>query len=131
MAKGLKKYQERQGALNLLGKDLARRSRSCCELCEASGVPLKIYEIEPVPAEPDFDHCLMTCGDCWEQLENPKRLNPDHWRCLTKTLWSPLPGAQVIAIRQLKALSGQYPWAAELLEQAYIEPEVQEWVDNI
>ncbi|WP_263081001.1 phnA protein [Endozoicomonas sp. Mp262] len=130
MAKGLKKHQERQGILSLLGKDLARRSKSCCEICEASGVPLKIYEVAPVPEEPDFDHCLMACEECWEQLASPKRVKPDHWRCLNKTIWSTLPGAQVVAIRQLRSLSSEYPWAAELLEQAYLEPEVLEWADS-
>ena len=42
MAKGLLKHQERKSALSLLGKDLARRARSKCELCEASGVPLTL-----------------------------------------------------------------------------------------
>lgn len=130
MAKGLKKNQERQGALSRLGKDLARRSKSRCELCQASGVPLKIYEVAPIPEEPDLDHCLMTCNVCWEQLANPGKTRPDHWRCLGRTLWSPLAGAQVIAVRQLRYLSTEVPWAAQLLDQAYLDPQVQAWADN-
>ena len=130
MAKGLKKHQERLSALNLLGKDLARRSRSTCELCEASGVPLSIFEVAPVSDDPEIDHCLMTCNKCKEQLESPKRPDTNHWRCLTKTIWSTVPAAQVVAIRQLKTLSGQLPWAAELLEQAYVTPEIETWVNN-
>ena len=131
MAKGLKKHQERVFALNLLGKDLARRSRSTCELCEASGVPLSIFEVAPIPDEPDIDHCLMICEQCITLLTNHKRVDHDHWRCLSKTIWSTLPVAQVVALRQLKALAGQEHWAAELLEQAYIEPEVEAWAEAV
>ena len=54
-AKGLIKHQQRQSALNLLGTDLARRDRSKCEIFAASGVRLTIYEVAPVPSEPEYD----------------------------------------------------------------------------
>ncbi len=130
MAKGLKKHTERLKALNLLGKDLTRRSRSTCELCEVSGVSLNILEIAPVPEEPDRDSCLMACDTCKTFLENPKHEKSEYWRCLTKTLWSPLPVAQVVAVRQLRRLSAQHPWAAELLEHAYLSEDVEQWVEK-
>lgn len=130
MAKGLLKHQERQSALSLLGKNLARRARSKCELCEASGVPLAIYEVAPVPAEPDFDHCLMTCETCREQLEKPKRIQSDHWRCLTKSIWSDVPAIQVLSLRYLRQFAEQHQWAADTLEIAYLTPEVEEWADK-
>lgn len=129
MAKGLLKHQERQSALSLLGKDLARRAKSKCEICEASGVPLSIYEVVPVPSEPDYDHCLMLCETCKTQLENPKRLEPNHWRCLTKSIWSQIPAVQVVSLRQLRKLSEKQDWAIEALEHAYIEPEIESWAD--
>ena len=130
MAKGLLKHQERQSALSLLGKNLARRARSKCELCEASGVSLTIHEVAPVPDEPDLEHCLMICGTCRKQLDNPKRIQPDHWRCLTKSIWSEVPAAQVLSLRYLRQLAGDYQWAADTLEIAYLSPEVEEWADN-
>ncbi|MFK0571759.1 phnA protein [Endozoicomonas sp.] len=130
MAKGLLKHQERQAALSLLGKDLARRAKSKCEICEASGVPLAIYEVAPVPSEPDYDHCLMLCETCKTQLENPKRLDPNHWRCLTKSIWSQLPVAQVVSLRQLRKLSEKQDWAIEALEHAYLEPEIESWANS-
>ena len=130
MAKGLLKHHERQSALSLLGKNLARRARSKCELCDASGVPLKIYEVPPVPSEPDFEHCIMTCDNCREQLENPKRMQPDHWRCLTKTIWSEVPAVQALSLRHLKKLAEQHQWAADTLEIAYLTPEVEEWANQ-
>lgn len=134
MAKGLQKHQERLDALNLLGKNLARRASSKCELCEAAGVSLKIYEVAPVPNEPDMDHCLMTCDTCREQLNHfenkPKLMQADHWRCLGKTVWSTEPAAQVMSVRILRQMSEQYPWAAEILEHVFLEPEIESWVEN-
>ena len=134
MAKGLQKHQERVDALNRLGKDLARRASSKCELCEAAGVPLKTHEVAPVPAEPDMDHCLMVCETCQEQLgyldNKPKRVQADHWRCLGKTIWNSLPVAQVVALRALRQLENSYPWAGEILEHAYLDAEVEEWANN-
>ncbi|KEQ16369.1 PhnA protein [Endozoicomonas numazuensis] len=134
MAKGLLKHQERQAALNLLGKNLARRASSKCELCEASGVPLKTYEVAPVPDEPDFEHCLMTCETCKDQLslfENkPTKMNADHWRCLGKTVWSQVPAAQVMSVRILRQMSEPHPWAAETLEHVFLDPEIESWVQE-
>ena len=130
MAKGLQKHQERQSALGLLGKNLARRARSKCELCEASGVPLTIYEVAPVPVEPDIEHCLMTCDTCRGQLENPGRIQPDHWRCLTKSIWSEVPAVQVLSLRWLRQFAGQHQWAADTLEIAFLSPEIEEWANK-
>ncbi|MRI33119.1 phnA protein [Endozoicomonas sp. OPT23] len=134
MAKGLLKHQERQNALSLLGKDLTRRASSKCELCEASGVSLKIYEVAPVPAEPDIEHCLMTCDTCREQLthfeKKPKHMQADHWRCLGKTVWGEVPAAQVMSVRILRQMSEKYPWAAEILEHVFLAPEIETWVEQ-
>ncbi|WP_067515612.1 phnA protein [Endozoicomonas ascidiicola] len=131
MAKGLQKHQARKDALNLLGKDLARRAKSKCETCEASGVSLSIYEVEPVPNEPDYDHCLMICETCKDQLENPKRINVHHWRCAAKGIWSEVPAVQVVSLRQLRNLSTTQDWAADALEHAYLDSEVEAWADSI
>ena len=142
MAKGLQKHQERIDALNLLGKNLARRASSKCELCEAAGVSLKTYEVAPVPAEPDIDHCLMICETCQEQLGHldskqndkfgkaPKEMQAEHWRCLGKTIWSTLPAAQVVSLRVLRQLENDYPWVGEILEHAYLDAEVEAWAEN-
>ena len=129
MAKRLVEHQERQSALNLLGKNLARRARSKCEICAASGVRLTIYEVPPVPSEPEFDACLMLCETCKTQLENPKKLEPNHWRCLTKSIWSEVPAVQVVSLRQLRKLSEKQSWALEALEYAYPEAKIVQWAD--
>lgn len=127
MAKGYDTHQQRQQALSFLGKDLARRSKSRCELSGASGVPLRIYEIPPAPAEPDIDHCLMLCDEVIDQLNHPKSIQPDSWRILGELIWSELPAQQAMAYRLLLHLSTKAPWAASILEDAYLDDTIIEW----
>lgn len=127
MAKGLDQHRARLDALSLLGKDLTRRAGSKCELCDASGVKLQIHEVAPVPAEPDIEHCIFICGTCKEQIDTPKRREPDHWRCLNTSVWSEVPAVQVQAVRMLRALD-QHDWAKDLLEMLYLNPEIEEWL---
>ncbi len=130
MAKGFEKHRERMGTLSLFGKDLARRSRSCCELCEASGAKLSIFEVPPVEQEPCFEDCIFICDSCRDQIERPKSMIAGHWRCLNNTIWSEVPAVQVMALRMLKRLAAQGEhWAEELLEQAYPSEDVGNWVD--
>jgi protein PhnA len=127
MAKGLKRHQARKQAVSLLGKSLVRRSKSTCELCEAHGVALTIFEVPPVPAEPDVEQALFICDDCVSGIENPRRANPDHWRCLGNTIWGELAPAQVMSVRILRGLQKTHHWAEEILEQAFLDPEIEEW----
>ena len=127
MAKGLDQHRQRLDALNNFGKDLARRAKSHCELCDTEGTKLVIHEVEPIPTEPDFDHCIMICDTCKEQLDNPKRIDPNHWRCLNASAWSEVPAVQVSAVRMLDSLN-DHPWAAELREQLYLTPEIEAWI---
>ena len=119
MAKGLEKHQERQRQLSLFGKDLTRRARSCCELCGTSGAKLSIYELAPVPQEPEFQRCLFLCGSCTEPLNNPKKLAPDYWRFLSE-----IPIVQVLAARILDYIGRKESWASEILEEAYLDEEI-------
>lgn len=130
MAKGLDKHRQRQGALSAFGKDLARRAKSQCELCGAAGTKLVTHEVPPVGSEPEFNHCILVCETCKEQLDNPKRMQPDHWRCLNTAVWSEVPAVQVMAVATLKRLAA-LPWASELQEQLYLSPEVDEWLSQL
>lgn len=131
MAKGLDKHNARLDALSAFGKDLARRSGSCCELCDASGVKLVIYEVPPVAVDPAFDDCIFICETCHEQLENPKRIETDHWRCLNAPVWSTVPAVQVMAVRMLRQLVPQAPWAEELNEILYLSEDIENRIQDI
>lgn len=130
MSKGRDKHQERHHGLSLYGKDLVRRCGAHCELCNSSGVPLSIFEVPPVAADPSFEHCLMICETCQTQIERPKRIDPNHWRCLGTTMWSEVTAAKVTAIVLLNWLSKTEPWAQELLEQAYLDDDENAWVSQ-
>ncbi|MEH6472426.1 MAG: hypothetical protein V7752_14350 [Halopseudomonas sp.] len=131
MAKGLHGHQLRHQGLNMFGKDLTRRSGSSCELCETSGVKLSIHEVSPVPAEPDYGHCAFLCERCIEQLEYPKRRDPDYWHFLSKQVWHEVPAVQVLAVWMCRQLAADHAWASELLEQLYLSPEVDEWLSQL
>lgn len=128
MAKGLEKHQARLTQLSLLGKDLTRRSGSKCELCESSGVALRPYPVPPEEGEPAVETCVFACDTCREQLEKPKRLDTDHWRCACQSVWSEVPAVQVLSARVLDRLGKTELWAREALEDVYFEEEVEEWI---
>ena len=131
MAKGYQRHQERVQALSSFGRDLARRSGSSCELCNTSGVKLVIFEVPPIPEEPEYEHCLFICNTCKDKSNIKKKMDPMHWHCLYSTIWSEVPAAQVMAVRLLRQLAPSDSWAADLLDQAYLEPETQEWADQV
>lgn len=130
MTKGQEKHQKRANELMMLGKDLARRAHSKCELCGSTGVSLRAYEVPPVPVTPDIDKTVFICGVCYEQIDNPKRMDANHWHCLSSPVWSTTPAVQVVAIRMLERLIEQESWAEDLYDQLYLEPEIQEWINN-
>lgn len=126
MARGREAHEDRLQQLSSFGKELARRSKSRCELCGES-TSLAIYEVPPV-SEPDLSHCVMLCQTCRDQLaqlDQPQHLDANHWLCLNESAWSEVPAVQVLAWRLLNKLSEG--WSQDLLDQLYLEPEVQAW----
>jgi protein PhnA len=127
MAKGYEIHQARMMALQGLGKDLARRAKSKCEITGSAGGPLWPYEIPPVPEEPDIDRILLVSQECREVLENPNRLEGRGWQCLAEAVWSEIPAVQVVAWRMLSVLAKREDWAREALDEVFLDPEVEEW----
>lgn len=125
MARGRDEHLARQGQLNALGKVLARRAKSVCELCEASE-SLQVVEVPPVEDEPQAEKCVLLCSHCQSQLDPEAKLDVQHWFCLHQSIWSDVPAVQVLAWRLLQRLASE-SWAQELLEQVYLDPEVAAW----
>jgi len=117
-------------ALQGLGKDLARRAKSKCELTGERGVRLHPYEVPPVADEPDLDRTILVSDACLEALKRPKTLAGQQWRCLVETIWSEIPAAQVVAWRMLQELAKREDWAREALEDAFLDSEVLEWAEQ-
>lgn len=122
MAKGYDTNQARQQTLSSFGKDLARRAKSKCELSGASGVSLKIYEVEPVPTEPDYASCLFLSETVIEQLKKPQLIEASQWRgILAELIWSELAPQQLMAYRLLRYIATSEAWAQEVLDEAYLD----------
>jgi protein PhnA len=130
MSKGFQGKFHRQNMLSRFAKDLVRRSRSHCELCDRSGVKLDVYELSPLGEEPYVDGCIFICDGCRKQIVEPKKMTPGHWRCLNNALYSEVTAVQVMSFRLLKRLAAKAEhWAEELLEHAYLEPDAEHWAE--
>ena len=130
MGKGYETHQARVLAMQGLGKDLARRAKSKCELTGAAGVPLRPYEVPPVADEPDITRTLLISEACHEVLERPKRLQGREWQCLAEVVWSEMPAVQVVAWRMLHELAKREDWAREVIEEVYLDEEVEAWAKS-
>ena len=130
MARGYDSDRERKHSLSLLGKDLARRAKSRCELTRASGVPLATYEIPPIPKDPDFNRCLLVSEQALRQLEDPRNLVAAEWHHLKEIIWSDIPAVQIMALRILRHLATTNSWAQNLIDETYLDPEVTELADE-
>ena len=130
MSTGFKGKFHRQNMLSRFAKDLVRRSRSHCELCDRNGTRLDIYELPPLEEEPSAEGCVFICDGCRKQITEPKKMIPSHWRCLNNAIWSEVPAVQVLSLRLLRRLVDKNEhWASELLEHAYLDTELEHWAD--
>lgn len=100
-----------------------QRSSSSCELC-ASKEDLHVYEVPDSPA--GAENHLLICSTCKEQIEDPEKVDPNHWRCLNDSMWSTVPAVQVMAWRMLNRLKAE-GWPQDLLDMMYMEEDVKEW----
>ncbi len=131
MAKGFEENRNRVAELTSFGKDLARRARSKCELCETSGVPLQVFEVPPTEKFPRVERCAFLCESCSRQIDDERRFVADEqWRCVAQTVWSEIPAVQVLALRVLRRLQESQAWARETLEEVFVDPEVEAWADE-
>lgn len=124
MARGRDRHRARLDALAALGRPLARRARSACELCETAGESLEPWELPPAPDEPVLERTLLLCRRCHGGASNPDAIEADDWRFLENAVWGELPVARVLALRLLRALGqSDVIWARESAESAYLDEE--------
>ncbi|VAW56595.1 Protein PhnA [hydrothermal vent metagenome] len=105
-------------------QDLQTRSESKCELCSSSNL-LNVYEVPPI-SDTSADQCLLICGTCNQQINNPDKVDVNHWRCLNDSMWSQVPAVQVMAWRMLTQLKHE-GWPQDLLDMLYLEDDVLNW----
>src|SRR4051812_37742596 len=80
-----------------LDEKLLQRSDNKCELCQ-SATGLKIYEVPPKSGN-DEAYCLLICDNCRAQIDRKAELDSAHWRRLSDTIWSEVPGIKVVSWR--------------------------------
>ena len=107
-------------------EELHVRSESKCELCGAAD-NLGVYEVPP-GSNGSADECVLICGTCREQIENPEKVDVHRWRCLNDSMWSQVPAVQVMVWRMLKRLSSE-GWPQELLDTLYLDENTQAWAE--
>ncbi len=103
---------------------LQERSGSVCELCATSD-NLSVYEIQPASKGTDYDSALL-CVDCSDQIENPDKVDANHWRCLNDSMWNEHDGVKVLAWRMLTRLRNE-GWTQDLLDMMYLEDDILKW----
>ncbi|MDP1842011.1 MAG: PhnA domain-containing protein [Sediminibacterium sp.] len=101
-----------------------KRSENKCELC-GSTEGVKVYEVPPQDKNTE-DNSIAVCSNCLSQIDKKAELNQEHWKCLTESMWSEVPGVQVVAWRILNRLSAE-SWAADLLDMLYLDEEKLAW----
>ncbi len=126
MAKGRHKHDAHQAALAALGRDLSRRARSACELCE-DRTSLKVVEVAGAPEEPEVDWALMLCERCGLAVENSRRgPSAGELRFLEGSAWSEIRPVQITAVRLARRLADEdVGWARDLVDGLYLDEAVE------
>ncbi len=104
---------------------LRERAGEQCELCGSSD-NLTTYAIDG--DKDSAEKCVLTCGVCHSQIENPESIEPNHWRCLNDSMWSQVSAVQVIVWRMLNRLRGE-GWPQDLLDVLYLDEKIQAWAE--
>ena len=131
MAKGYDQHMERKNKVNSFGKELTRRAKSKCELCEATGVSLSIFEVPPVKEEPEVERCIFICDECRDKLERVKKAKENDFRFLSNSMWSEVDMVRALSIVLLKEMSKKYSWAEVILDDLYIDEATEELIQTI
>jgi protein PhnA len=105
-------------------KTLHERSGLKCELCGASD-DLTVYEVPSSPGS-GADASILLCNTCRTQIEDPAKVEVNHWRCLNDSMWNQVPAVQVMAWRMLTRLRAE-GWPQELLDILYLDEDTQAW----
>jgi protein PhnA len=103
---------------------LQQRSENKCELCK-SGANLEVYEVPPQD-QANAGNNIYICSKCVAQIEKKEEPDSKHWSCLAESMWSEIPGIQVVSWRMLNRLRNE-SWAADNLDMMYMDDEQLAW----
>lgn len=103
---------------------ILNRSEHKCELCGSDQL-VKVYEVPPQDKTSE-SNCIVVCNVCQNQIDKKAELDPAHWNCLSSSMWSEVPGVQVVAWRMLNRLKDE-SWAADQLDMLYLDDDNLAW----
>ena len=107
-----------------LSEILLTRSENKCELCGSTN-DIEVYEVLPQDYSNE-ENSLIACSVCRNQINKKAELDQNHWQCLTGSMWSEVPGVQVLAWRMLNRLRSE-SWAADQLDMLFLDDEKLAW----
>jgi protein PhnA len=107
-----------------LEDQVKERSGNQCETC-GSSQDLQFYEVGPQDRQ-TIDNTVHLCQVCIDQIERKVPLDEAHWDCLNISMWSEVPGIQVLSWRLLSRLKA-HSWAADKLDLMYLEEDRLAW----
>lgn len=103
---------------------LLKRSENKCELCKSEDT-IQLYEVLPQTGSYE-DSSIMICAKCRAQIEKKEEPDSKHWACLSESMWSEVPGVQVVSWRMLNRFRNE-SWAADNLDMMYMDDEKLAW----
>lgn len=107
--------------------DLAERSNNQCEICGSTHEVVSY--LVPPKNEDVLENQVALCSTCLSQINGEQEIDKNQWRILNESIWSTVPGVQVLSFRMLHRLSEE-SWTEELLNMMYMEDETREWAEN-
>ena len=84
------------------------------------------FKVIPLGVKGGIDESIMACATCIDQIENPEKVDLNHWRCLNDSMWNENTPVQVVSWRMLSRLRKE-GWPQELLDMMYFDEETLEW----
>jgi protein PhnA len=109
--------------VSVIDQKLSERSGSKCELCGSTEY-LRIHLTKEESIS--LDNSVLVCSTCKSQIENTTTTDPNHWRCLSESMWNENKPVQVVAWRMLNRLRAE-GWPQDLLDMMYLDEETLVW----
>lgn len=103
---------------------LLKRSEKKCELCKSES-NVQLYEVPPQTSSNE-ENCINICNKCLAQINRKEELDSSHWNCLSESMWSEVPGVQVVSWRMLSRLRNE-SWAMDNIDMMYLDDERLAW----
>lgn len=101
------------------------RSQGVCELTNEGG-KLNFYEVQPTTGN-DPTRLILISDKALAQIEKQEEPDAAYWeKYLPTSMWSEVPGVQVMAWRLLNRFRNE-SWAADALDMIYLDEETLEW----